>query len=139
MDDRQAQLLVSSDAYSSRLPGGGDVEQGAGADRHRNLRCLSMARLMVLRLLKCRDGITVTTDILTWSDVRRIVLAEGSLVGGACADAVRSVIPDDVTRDVEVGFPGAVELLDAYRYRYRYRNIEEFRKNRIGWTEFFSH
>jgi hypothetical protein len=51
-------------------------------------------------------------------------------------EAVRSVIPDDSTREAEVGFPTAAELLDVYRYRYQ--NIDAFRTGRYGWNGFFS-
>jgi hypothetical protein len=73
---------------------------------------------------------------MTWADVRRLVLAKGALVNPECAEAVRSVIPEDSTRQVEVGFPAATELLDIYRYRYQH--IDEFRTSRYGWKEFFA-
>ena len=72
----------------------------------------------------------------TLSTVRRLVLAAHSQVEPACAESVRSAIPEDADREVDVGFPLATEMLGVYRYRYRY--IDEFRENRDGWDEFFS-
>ena len=84
----------------------------------------------------CREGPEMTMTRVTWSTVKRLVVAEGSQVEPRCVEAVRSVIPDGSPEEAEVGFPLATELLDIYRYRYQ--SIEEFRTNRYGWPGFFS-
>lgn len=83
-----------------------------------------------------RWGFAMSTGSITWADVRRLVLAKGTRLEPECVEAARSVIPNDSTREAEVGFPLAAELLDVYQYRYQY--IDEFRTGRYGWKGFFS-
>src|SRR5262249_17049157 len=84
--------------------------------------------------LRRRPWMTMTR--MPWSTVRRLMLEEGSGVEPECADAVRSVIPDDPTQQADVGRGLAAGLLDIYRCRRQ--SVEEFRVNRYGWPGFFS-
>jgi hypothetical protein len=78
----------------------------------------------------------MTMTRMTWSTLRRLVLADGSRVEPECVEAVRVAIPDDPAEEVNVGIGPAAELLDVYRYRYQ--SIEAFRVNNYGWPGFFS-
>ena len=70
------------------------------------------------------------------STVKQLLLDGESRVGLACANVVRSVIPDGLEQEVDVGFPLAFDLLGIYRYRCD--GIEGFRESRHGWKTFFS-
>ncbi len=83
-----------------------------------------------------RKEVCLTMVRVPWSSVRHLVLDECLGIEPECAEAVRSVIPDDSAQEAEVGFPLAAELLDIYRYRYQ--SIEAFRVSRYGRPGFFS-
>jgi hypothetical protein len=70
------------------------------------------------------------------STVRQLLLDGESRLGSTCTDVVRSVIPDGLEREVDVGFPMAFQLLEIYRYRRE--GIEGFRASKHGWETFFS-